>query len=159
MLSFDECFKILDYWFQIDKNVTLVDPNEKQIESAPANEASVNQVLLDTVEQYKKMQEKSVNEMEKKVLQNTINMLESQLKQLESGTVENSEQKGLSTPAKKLNQKSKIKDEPTPEKKLRRNVKTLKHIPKMPLESFKDDFNAKIEGTQSHTIIERIFRC
>jgi len=83
LLTFNECFDLIDYWFQTDENVTLVNPKKKVQSQQPTND--VKALLLETIEKYNQMIKDAATDVEKKILQGTIDSLYHQLSQLEAG--------------------------------------------------------------------------
>jgi len=108
-LSFDECFKVLDHWFKTNPDVVLVDNR------ADLNEGAVRKALLATITNYENMLEGASNDVEKTVLQTTIDTLKAQLVALDKG----------SSPKKEI--KSEM-DEAELRKREERRVKAIKEI-------------------------------
>jgi len=89
LLTFNECFDIIDYWFQTDENVTLVNPKKKAsavVNQSMDRQSHVKALLLETIEKYQEMIKEASTEVEKQVLQGTIDTLYDKLNKLETGS-------------------------------------------------------------------------
>ena len=97
-LTFEECFEILDYWFKTDDQVILIDESEEskivhqnidQTTSEVISETGVPQdvksLILDTISKYKVMMTNSDKDVEKLVLQTTVETLYKKINMLETG--------------------------------------------------------------------------
>jgi len=80
-VSFNELFVLLDYWIRIDENIILVDKRTKL-------DKSVKGAILRTIENYEKIMKDATSDVEKKVLETTVETLKRKLRELETGIVE-----------------------------------------------------------------------
>jgi len=81
MISFEECLEMLYHWIKTDEYVVLIDNRVKDEAGA------VKKALLATIENYEQMFEDAKTEIEKQVLQTTIDTLYKKLEELETGII------------------------------------------------------------------------
>ena len=81
MVTFEECIGILYYWIKSDEYVVLIDNRVKDEAGA------VKKALLATIENYEQMFAEAKTEIEKQVLQTTIDTLYKKLDELENGII------------------------------------------------------------------------
>ncbi len=103
LLTFNECFDIIDYWFQTDENVMLVNPKKKA--SAAVNQSTdgqshVKALLLETIEKYQQMINEASTEVEKQILQGTIDTLYEKINKLEAGPKDSNDESRILQDAK-----------------------------------------------------------
>ncbi len=100
-LTFDECLELLYYWIKSDEYVVLIDNRVKD------DAGAVKKALLATIENYEQMLQDAKTEIEKQVLQTTVDTLYKKLEELENGVLESHEPKMSEAEKKRREQKRK----------------------------------------------------
>jgi len=100
-LSFDECLELLYYWIKTDEYVVLIDNRVKD------DTGAVKKALLATIENYEQMLQDAKSDIEKQVLQTTVDTLYKKLEELENGAVGGQEPKMSEAEIKRREQKRK----------------------------------------------------
>ena len=76
----------MDYWFQVDDHVVLYDErNDNQNQTSL--DGDVRSIMMETIEKYQKMMTETTNEVDRQILQTTLDTLMSKLRELETGEV------------------------------------------------------------------------
>ena len=97
----------MDYWFKTDDQVIIIDEKDKtptltqaidqvksQVISETSHQSDVRELLLETIYKYKNMEQNANNNIEKQVLQTTIETLYKKIDELEKGEEKESDESG-----------------------------------------------------------------
>ena len=103
LLTFTDCFDVLDYWFSIDHDVTVV--QESEFSQKQDTKQQVRDTLLETIGKYEQILQDCKSEIEKKVIIRTIDSLKEQLAELDredGGAIMSHREKGAKRTEKRL---------------------------------------------------------
>lgn len=83
MLTFDDCTDILDFWFSVDYEVTLIPEHEFNLRMDPKQQ--IRLALIETINKYEGLLQDCQTDLEKKVIIKAMESLKEQLAALDRG--------------------------------------------------------------------------
>ena len=84
MLTFNDCWDVMDFWLSTDPAVMLISQEELLQRQDPSNKIRIT--LHDTIKKYELMLQETQTDVERKVILSTIDTLKAQLAELDKPT-------------------------------------------------------------------------